>query len=195
MKELMKRIRADYLLSSLLTIALGVFFIAHPQATFSAVGMIVAIILIIIGVIYISGMLLNLVTNGFSAFVGGILLLIGIWILIQPQIVMELVPIILGVLLFWHGIRGMKSAVDAKGYGYEKWYIGFITSVISIVFGIFFVINALGVIKFATVVFGIGLIFNGISNLFCVGTESHYHREYDRSHPIDSNFIEDKDNQ
>lgn len=193
MKELMKRIRADYLLSSLLTIALGIFFIAHPKATFSAVGLLVAVILIIIGVIYISGSILNLGTSGFSVFVGGVLLLIGIWILIQPAIVMALVPIILGVLLFWHGIRGMKSAVDAKGYGYERWYIGFITSVISIVFGIFFVVNAFGVLEFATIVFGIGLIFNGISNIFCVGTESHYHRQYDKNHPIDVDFIEDRD--
>ena len=192
MREFFKRIRIDYSLSSLITIALGIFSVAHPSFTFSAVGVMVAVILLVMGVILLSSYMFRPEAHGISAFMGAVLMLLGIWILIQPKIVMALIPIILGVLMFWHGIRGMKTAVEAKNFGSEHWWIGFLTSVASVVFGIFFVIDAFGVLDVMGVVFGIGLIFNGISNLICVTDASRSERQYRRDHPIDTEFIEDR---
>ena len=42
--------------------------------------------LIIIGVVYMCSYFLNIVTNGFSAMLGLVVLAVGIWFLVQPKV-------------------------------------------------------------------------------------------------------------
>ena len=56
--------------------------------------------------------------------------------------------------------------MDARKYGYGGWSVGLIFSIISLIFGIICVTNAFDVMKTATVVVGIILIFNGVSNIW-----------------------------
>ena len=71
MREFFKRIRIDYSLSSLITIALGIFFVAHPSFTFSAVGVMVAVILLVMGVILLSSYMFRPEAYGISASLTG----------------------------------------------------------------------------------------------------------------------------
>ena len=97
MKDFLKRIKADYLLSSLVCILLGIVFIVWRGAVLDVMGSIFAVVLIILGVIYLSSYFLEIITNGFSAIMGIIVLALGIWFLIQPDIVVSIIPILIGV--------------------------------------------------------------------------------------------------
>lgn len=44
---------------------------------------------------------LNIVTNGLSALLGLMVLAVGIWFLVQPQVVVSLIPIVIGVVLIF----------------------------------------------------------------------------------------------
>ena len=83
MREFLKRAKADYLLSSVLCIALGI--------------------------IYLGSFILSLATFGASTIVGILVLAVGIWFLIQPSLIVSLVPVILGVGLVFHGIRAAMA--------------------------------------------------------------------------------------
>ena len=74
-------------------------------------------------------------------------LAVGIWFLVQPQVVVSLIPIVIGVVLIFHSIRSIIEAVDARKYGYGGWSVGLIFSIISLVFGIICVTNAFDVMK------------------------------------------------
>ena len=63
MKDFMKRIRADFLLSSLLCIALGVVFLVWPETISGILGTVCAIVLIAIGIVYLCSYFLNVVSN------------------------------------------------------------------------------------------------------------------------------------
>jgi uncharacterized membrane protein HdeD (DUF308 family) len=67
MKEFLGRIKADFLLSSVLCIALGLVFIIWRASVLTIVANVLAVVLIIIGVVYMCSYFLNIVTNGFSA--------------------------------------------------------------------------------------------------------------------------------
>ena len=87
MKEFLGRIQADFLLSSVLCIALGLVFIIWRASVLTIVANVLAVVLIIIGVVYMCSYFLNIVTNGFSAMLGLVVLAVGIWFLVQPKVV------------------------------------------------------------------------------------------------------------
>ena len=64
MKEFLGRIKADFLLSSVLCIALGLVFIIWRASVLTIVANVLAVVLIIIGVVYMCSYFLNIVTNG-----------------------------------------------------------------------------------------------------------------------------------
>jgi uncharacterized membrane protein HdeD (DUF308 family) len=194
MKDFFKRIKADYLISSLLCVALGVVFIVWREATINALGMVLAIIMIVIGAVYLCSFFLNIVTNGLSAAIGAVVLLLGIWVLIQPGIIMSLIPIVIGVLLLCHGIRGMKESWESKNYGYSAWGVGAAFSAISLVLGIICIVDAFGVLELASVVIGIALIYNGLSNIWIAVHSTKAEKNYRREHEtIDVTFKEDSE--
>ena len=57
---------------------------------------------------------LNIVTNGFSAMLGLVVLAVGIWFLVQPKVVVSPIPIVIGLVLIFHSIGSIIEAVDAK---------------------------------------------------------------------------------
>jgi len=114
MKEFLGRIKADFLLSSVLCIALGLVFIIWRASVLTIVANVLAVVLIIIGVVYMCSYFLNIVTNGFSAMLGLVVLAVGIWFLVQPKVVVSLIPIVIGLVLIFHSIRSIIEAVDAR---------------------------------------------------------------------------------
>jgi uncharacterized membrane protein HdeD (DUF308 family) len=194
MKEFFKRIKADYLVSSILCVVLGIVFIVEREATINMIGTLLAIIMIVIGAVYLCSFFLNIVTNGLSAAIGAVVLLLGIWVLIQPGIIMSLIPIVIGVLLLAHGIRGMKEAWASKQFGYGAWGISAAFSVISLVLGIICIVDAFGVLELASVAIGIALIYNGLSNIWIAFQSTKAERSYRRGNEtIDVSFKEDSE--
>ena len=184
MKDFLKRIKADYLLSSLVCILLGIVFIVWRGAVLDVMGSIFAVVLIILGVIYLSSYFLEIITNGFSAIMGIIVLALGIWFLIQPDIVVSIIPILIGVVLIFHGVRGLMETLAAKKYGYSSWGVNMVLCIISIAFGI---------MEKATIVVGIILIYNGISNIWIASRSTKAEKAYNKEHTIDVEFVEDRD--
>ena len=193
MKDFLKRIKADYLLSSLVCILLGIVFIVWRGAVLDVMGSIFAVVLIILGVIYLSSYFLEIITNGFSAIMGIIVLALGIWFLIQPDIVVSIIPILIGVVLIFHGVRGLMETLTAKKYGYSSWGVNMVLCIISIAFGIICVTNAFGIMEKATIVVGIILIYNGLSNIWIASRSTKAEKAYNKEHTIDVEFVEDRD--
>ena len=193
MRDILRAIKADYLLSSILCIALGVIFIIMRGGVIHLLGSVLAIAMIIVGAVYLGSFLLNIMTNGFSMLLGILILAVGIWFLLQPAVIVSLIPIVIGVLLLFHGIRAIKEIMDAKKFGFGAWGAGLILAIISIVCGIICVFDAFGVMEKAVILVGIILIFNGASNLWITLSASHAEKEYHKYHDtIDGVFREDR---
>lgn len=192
MKEFLRRIKADYLLSSLLCILLGIVFIIWKDGVIDLMGSVFAIVLIVIGAVYLGSFFLNLVTNGLSVLMGIIILAVGIWFLIQPSVIVSLIPIVIGVVLLFHGARALKETLDAKKFGYQPWGVNLVLALISIVFGIVCIFDAFGVMEKAIILVGIILVFNGLSNIWIAVTVSRAARDYERRNSaIDVEFVDD----
>ena len=72
MKDFLKRIKADYLLSSILTIIFGLALIIGRAAILKTIGSLLAIILIVVGLIYVASYFIGATSNSFSAVMGAL---------------------------------------------------------------------------------------------------------------------------
>ena len=193
MKEFLKQIKADYLLSSILCILLGVVFIIWKDGVLGVMGSMFAILLIIIGVVYLGSFFLNLVTNGVSVLMGIIILAVGIWFFIEPSVIVSLIPIVIGVVLLFHGIRALKETLESKKYGFSSWGVNLVLALLCIVFGIICIFDAFGVMEKAIMLVGIILVFNGISNIWIAGTATHAAKDYARKNEtVDVEFVDEE---
>ena len=100
----------------------------------------------------------------------------------------------IGVVLLFHGIRAIKEAVEAQKFGFDAWGANLILAIISVILGFFCVFDAFGMMEKATIVVGIILIYNGVSNIWISATATHAAKDYARrNETVDANFVEDSD--
>lgn len=194
MKEFLGRIKADFLMSSIMCIILGIVLVVWKDGVLDIIGTVLSIALIAVGVVYLSTYFLHIVTNGLSAFMGILVLAIGLWFIIRPSFVLSLIPITIGVVLIYHSLRTIIESINARKYGFGKWNIGIIIAVISLIFGIMCVVDAFGMMEKAIMLVGILLIFHGLSNVWVALTSSRAERIYKKNETIDVEFNEDKIN-
>lgn len=192
MKDFLRRVKADYLLSSFFCILLGVVFIIWKDGVIDVMGSMFAILLILIGAVYLGSFFLNLITNGMSVIMGIIILAVGIWFLIQPAVIVSLIPVVIGVVLLFHGMRALKETMDAKQYGYSAWGVSFFLAILSIVCGLVCIFDAFGVMEKAIVVVGIILVFSGVSNMWVAVTVTRAAKDYMRRNTaVDVTFVDE----
>ncbi|MBO5259992.1 MAG: DUF308 domain-containing protein [Agathobacter sp.] len=192
MREKLKEMRADFLLSSVLCIILGIVLIVWSEGTLNFIGRLFALILIVIGAVYLIGYFFNGLEKNLSGIAGAVLLLIGIWIMITPGVVVSVIPIIIGVILIYHGLKQVLLSMESKKYNNSKWGLGLLLAVISIVFGAICISNAFGIMELTSIVIGISLIYNGVSNIWVSWQATKSERNYHNgSTTIDVTFKKD----
>lgn len=173
MKETLKRIKADVVLSALLCVGLGIVIFVWPKETIDMFCKVLAAGLIIMGIVDVCSYFIAKMLHPFSGILGLIVLLVGVWIFLKPESVVSLIPIVIGVILAIHGIQDLKLAIEAKGSGYQKWWTMLIIALISLGFGVLCIVEAFGLVTLATQIVGIALIYDGISDLWVVNRTVH----------------------
>lgn len=189
MKEFMKQIRMDLITSSIICIIFGIVLIVRPIETVSLFCRVLAIIMIVVGGMFMFSYFLNWMSSGLSAAMGLIVLLIGVWIFINPGIIETLIPVVIGVILLCHGIQDVRMSWQMKEYGQDSWKFSMVLAVISVIFGVLCIIDAFMVVKAAMILLGIALIYNGVSNLLITTRTTKAEKEYrNKMDPVDVEF-------
>ncbi len=188
MKEVLKKMRADMILSSLFCIVFGLVLLLCPGETLTALAQVAAIIMLVVGIGMMVCFFLNWVTGGLSAALGLVLIVIGVWILISPKIIVDLLPVLLGIVLLVHGIQSLKIAIDGRKYN-PGWKAAVVLALLSIVFGVLCVICAFGIMKMVMWVIGLILLYDGIANIWIALSASHAGKKFEkRMETIDVEF-------
>ena len=168
MKEKMKSIKLDVTMAALLTVAMGVIFIAWPIETITIMVRVFAVVIGLVGLAVIVAMLTSAPVHIFGAGAGVIVTLIGVWFFLQPDVLYNFVPIVVGVWLIVHGVRDFMMTFEGRKYKASRWGLMGLTGIISILCGVYCVCCAFKIVKFTMVVMGIMLIWDGISDMFIV---------------------------
>ena len=95
-------------------------------------------------------------------------LVAGIILLAEREIIIGLIPVILGALIIISGVKKLQNALDLIRLKLDGWKSLLVLSAINIIFGIIMVVCALETARVITVIIGVGLVFSGGSDLFAM---------------------------
>ncbi|MEE8807708.1 MAG: DUF308 domain-containing protein [Lactimicrobium sp.] len=167
----MKELKWSAILEGLIVTILGVLLICFPTASASVVCTLIGVGCLIGGLVCIINYCMIDVHDIFYrndlAF-GIFLILFGLLALYKKNVLAEILPIILGLVILISGLVKLQSASVAKRIGYQGANAYTVLGVISIVLGIIIMFFLPGSVATDTlfIVIGIGMVYSGISDLY-----------------------------
>lgn len=167
MKKLMKQMKWDVILTSLLYVALGCVALLMPDTMVKTLGYMVGVFLIVAGAVSMICYLLRDAHQNYfrNDFVYGLVLIaIGIIVLYRVEWIVELVPMILGVLVVASGCRKLQDVIDMKRMEYGSWVLMLILAALNVVFGVVIILNPFETAVLLFQLIGVGLIVSGLTD-------------------------------
>lgn len=164
----MKTAKIGYIVISVLLCALGIFLIAVPDFSISAVGTICGAILIVFGIVrlvgYFSKDLYRLAFQYDLAF-GIMMIALGMIMMLHPNSLMNFICITLGLSFFADGLFKIQIAIDSKRFGIREWWLILALAIITVIFGILLIAHPSESGRILTVLIGISMLCEGVLNI------------------------------
>ena len=123
---MVKKMKMNTFLVSLLYVVLGVIMMFFPKTTMETICYIFAGVLILIGIVYtISYFRRNIVDSyyRYDLVYGLVTILCGVLIIVKVDLLINLIPIVMGILIFGNGIIKLQHAVDLKRVDFSGWVL------------------------------------------------------------------------
>ncbi len=167
--KFIKEIKISFIITSIVSILLGVFFVAFPATVQNVIAVILGIILTVLGVVWV---ITFFRTPGwtfgasFYLFFGAIFIGMGLWMAINPTFFNKIVVSIIGILIIINSFMALAQSISLRKVGYIRWWLPFLFACVAILLGALVVSYPLIFGSFAMQIIGAILIYNGISNLW-----------------------------
>ena len=183
MIEYLKNLKANYTVSAVICVMIGLVLIIWPGTSTQVVCMVFGGMLLAYGIIQIA---LYLFAREHTLYLQGMLLLgivfgvLGAWILIKPEIIIATVPIVIGLIVIVHGVHNALQAIDLKKLGYSKWWVALLFGILTVALGMILVYNPFSVVNTVVRVIGAFLIYDGMSDMWIISRISKTKKEKQR---------------
>lgn len=91
-------------------------------------------------------------------------ILIGLFVIIKSNVVISVIPFVIGIMIVLSGVNGVQRSINLKSMGVVNYKGGMITSIVMIIFGIVVAANPFKSAQLMSVVFGAGLVVSGFGS-------------------------------
>lgn len=171
MESLLKKIKTNAVISSVLCVILGLVLVLWPGMSMRIVCTAVGVVLILSGVMrmiaYFTARDGSLFSQANLIF-GIVLAVVGVWIVMKPDKVMAVIPIIVGIVIVIHGLQNLQQAFGLLRDKYEKWWVALLLGVFTVGFGALLICRPFAAIDTVVMLIGCFLIYDGFSNVWIV---------------------------
>ena len=168
--EWIKRAKSTYIAVSVIMVILGAVLMLNPGLSMLTLCYLIGGLMVIFGITrlvgYFSKDLFRLAFQ-FDLALGIFCMLAGIVILVHPNNIMKLLPVIIGLFVTIDGVFKMQTAIDSKRFGLKRWYAILVLAAVTCVFGLLLIIDPFAGGKALMIFFGATMMIDGIQNL-CV---------------------------
>lgn len=165
----LKSLKMNYSLSAVVCVILGIVLLVWPGQSTDLVCMVLGIVLAGFGLIQI---ILYLVTKEKTVVSHGMMMLgivlavIGIWIIVKPGTIKQLIPVTIGILIVIHGGHNAVQSIELKKMNYDNWWVALLLAVLTIGLGVVLICNPFTVLDMAVRIIGAFLIYDGLSDMW-----------------------------
>lgn len=170
-----KEAKWQNLIGNAIYIILGIVLLVFPEATATTFCYVIGIAAIVIGAFTILIYLFREVQKNYyrnDFVIGSMEMLLGAVVLYKAELVVSLIPYILGILIVFSGILKLQTTIDIRRMRIGTELVFFILSMVGIVWGVVMIVDPFRTFmedqmlatKLLFILIGIGLLFSGISD-------------------------------
>ncbi|MDD5936317.1 MAG: DUF308 domain-containing protein [Clostridiales bacterium] len=170
MKQL-KFVKRGYSCLAIIFIILGGILLIWPKTTLEFICKIIGIVFLICGILKILGYFSKDVFQlafQFDLGLGIVTIIVGLVMIFRTGHLVEVVSASIGIFILVDAALKIQTAVDAKRFGIERWWIILIISLVVTVVGILLIVMPWKTTELVTRLIGINLCFDGFLNLWVV---------------------------
>ena len=167
MKDIIKKKEIKGILGSLLLIVLSIFLMLKPIEIIGSLIKVIGMILLICGVFDFANYFVNKKEESLFDYglVKGIIeITIGVLFIFKYDLLINLFPCILGLIIVFINIFKLQTAISLKEFE-SNYMTGVIISSLSIILGLVIVINPFETIEVVIIVSGAVLLISELSNI------------------------------
>lgn len=168
LKRAVRSVRKDLIWIAFVLIAAGVLFLVFPDSCSKIICYLIGGALLIGGVVSIVTYLKygrDVPFSSFGLVRGTALVVIGVFILINPEFLIGFLSSILGIVLIIDGTLKLQYAVDLLRLKISGWMAVLILALAAVVFGVLILFNPFATARTLMYFIGISLVIDGVSNL------------------------------
>ncbi|MBE6871236.1 MAG: hypothetical protein E7491_04715 [Ruminococcaceae bacterium] len=165
----LQKIKKAFIGISVICVVLGAFLVAVPETVNSVICYGFGGLAIVYALIRILAYFINKAEReeNRDAFSGALTaLLMGLFIIIKPGLVAQIIPFVCGIVIIVNGVSNLQHAIDLKKYSFKLWWTVLVCALISIVCGSLIVFDPFAAANVLTIIIGVSLIFVGLSNIW-----------------------------
>lgn len=171
MGNILKRLKTNVVISAVLCILLGIVLVVWPDISMQIACTAIGAVLLIGGVVRLVQYFV--VRDGsmyaqMNLIMGIVLTVVGVWIVLKPDKVLAIIPIIIGIVIVIHGLNDLQQAVSLCKEKYDKWWVALLLGLLTVGFGILLICRPFAALDTVVILIGIFLIYDGLSDLWIV---------------------------
>lgn len=171
MGNILKRLKTNVVISAVLCILLGIVLVVWPDISMQIACTAIGAVLLVGGIVRLVQYFV--VRDGsmyaqMNLIMGIVLTVVGVWIVLKPDKVLAIIPIIIGIVIVIHGLNNLQQAVSLCKEKYDKWWVALILGVLTVGFGILLICRPFAALDTVVMLIGIFLIYDGLSDLWIV---------------------------
>lgn len=171
MYRFFKTLKANYLISAVLCALFGITLVVWPDISSKAVCMGLGCVLALTGLVNLiaffvrrDGTLLSQV----SMLAGIVLTVLGVWIIVDPYVLIRIIPVVIGAVMVMHGVHNLLQAMELWREKYDKWWVALLLGILTAGFGVLLITNPFEAVNTMARLIGLMLIYDGISDLWII---------------------------
>jgi uncharacterized membrane protein HdeD (DUF308 family) len=162
----MKEMKKSIIATSLLYILIGLVLVIYPALPFKLITYVIAGLLAVIGIVQIITFFTKKIgdTNNNGLFTGMIMIFVAAFAYWKVDMLVELLPLVLGFIIVISGILTLQDAVNTMRIHSMSWVVLLITALVKIGLGLFIVLYTFEALELAVRIVGVGFLISGISD-------------------------------
>ncbi len=167
--EQIKGMKWQSMLTAALFVIMGIVLIVYPETTAETMCYVVGIAGVVIGIFTVLAYVFRDVQKNYyrNDFIVGMMeILLGAFILYKADLIIELIPCVLGMLVVISGIGKLQNCIDLRQMKSGDGLPFLIMAVVIMVFGILLVIDPFDDTEVLYILIGVGLLVSGITDAF-----------------------------
>ena len=190
---MVKKLKWNLVLMSLLYLGLGIFLVMKPGTALNIVCYALGGVVLACAAVQLVRYFVverGVFQSQLTLISGLVCLALGAFLIIRSDVVVRVLPIVFGLFVIFDSLGRIQNALELRRCEYSSWKIFLLLAVLSVVLGIVMVVDPFGTMETLVMAIGIILIIEGAINLLSALYTVLAVRRFAKLHPETQSMLE-----